>query len=126
MSEKTEQPEQPKQPDFLTFELASEMGGAFHRLDEIRKSEPSAELENEAAGLVEYLSGNFLKHGTELLGCFFVAKGEYQPLVQALAPVFRRHTTQMAIEQMQARAATVKDKGNIIQVPAGAFPTRVK
>lgn len=84
--------------DKLTPDECHRIGGALARLNDIKNqsiislsSDPNTpNSEEEARALIEYLSVTLIRHASELIGCWFVIKGEYAPLINALAPLAQR------------------------------------
>lgn len=94
------QPEQqaaaPKQVG-LSPRRAGELAAAYARyldLTEQLRSPlivPETEsLRAEHAGLQKFLGSTLLTHGGELLGCYNLVHGEYEPILRAVAIIFRR------------------------------------
>jgi hypothetical protein len=92
----------------LTADDFNGMSGALARLEELNETKSDSaiitrEKENEnrkakaeAEGIIEYLSGMFLKHGAELLGCWLIIKNEYEPLCLSMQNTFARVATMCA------------------------------
>lgn len=75
----------------LDYDTCTKIGGALNRLEELKTSKIATKKgETEAMQLVEFLSETLIKHAKELVGCWFVIKGEYEPLIRASVPLFQR------------------------------------
>lgn len=88
---------QPQQPVGLSPRRAGELAAAYARyldLSERLRSTvitPESEgLKAEHAGLQKFLGSAFLAHGGELLGCYNLVHAEYEPVLRAVAIIFRR------------------------------------
>lgn len=114
------QPEaQSTAPTNMTPELAQQIGGALQRLHELRAKEtPSEDETKEVAGLIEWLADNLITHASELIGCFFVAKFEYSPIVNALGSIFGRHMESYQQKLRAVAASAKKEKSNIVVPPS--------
>lgn len=112
----------------LDFQQAEELAGALHRLQELRSKsviEKGDKDDTEITALVEYIGPRLLEYADEFLGCWFAAKNEYAPLVQALAPVVRRCMPQPVPESgilmpRFARQKAADDKAQLKESPQAA------
>lgn len=96
----------PPPNNLLTADTCQKIGGALARLNEIKDAQVIVTLhgasndpkktEQECRDLIEYLSVTLIQHATELIGCWFVVKGELQPLIQALMPLVYRVNANLA------------------------------
>lgn len=115
------QPQPAQQPDDaptpatkqigLTPRRAGELAAAYARyldLSEQLRSPlivPETEaLRAEHAGLQKFLGSAFLTHGGELLGCYNLVHGEYEPILRAVAIIFRRIGVAPVLETAQPAA----------------------
>lgn len=95
----------PPKSERLTADEATKIAGALQRLNEIQNSPNIVSLhapqkeKQEVEDLINYLSETLIKNAKELLGCWFVVKGEYEPLARALVPVFQRARAFTAAEE---------------------------
>lgn len=81
----------PQPPARLNAALATEIGGALERWHTLRNQAiktPTSDA--EVAGLTEYLANRLLEFAPELLGCWFVVRNEYEPLIGTIATVMNR------------------------------------
>lgn len=81
---------------------------ALGRLEDIKQLSAlskTREVEAEAMGLVEFLSVQLIDHASELLGCWFVVKAEYEPLCNAVLPIVNRANSIIAQRLAQQEAA---------------------
>jgi len=75
----------------LSVKAAQEIGGAMHRLSELRtKAIVESGDANERRSLEAWLSSALLAHSSELLGCWFVVHNEYEPLIANIGSILRR------------------------------------
>lgn len=95
----------PKPSKLLTADECQKIGGALQRLNEIKNSNIIAvgaeakKTEAEARDLIEFLSVTLITHATELIGTWFVVRGELQPLIQALMPLVSRVNANLAAQE---------------------------
>lgn len=83
--------QQPEQSKPLTLQEVNQLGGALHRLYELKQqSVLTPTLEAEVRGLIEFLSAGLIEHGSELIGCFIAVKTEYEPALNLLATISNR------------------------------------
>lgn len=99
----------PPTNNLLTVDDCQKIGGALARLDEIKNANcvvslhgvgnDSKKTEQECRDLIEYLSVTLIQHAGELIGCWFVIKGEYNPLIQAFIPLVQRINAHVAAQE---------------------------
>lgn len=105
----------PPPSNLLTADECQKIGGALNRLNEIKNQNCIISLhgagndpkktEQECRDLIEYLSLALIMHAQELIGCWYVVKGELQPLIQALMPLVYRVNANLA--EQEKRNGTV-------------------
>jgi hypothetical protein len=99
----------------LSRKQAIELANALGRLSEIQsQSITSPSLQAEARGLVEHCSAAFLSHGPELMGCWFVVRDEYEPIVNLVARITGRVRGIFAAAEAQAKQVEAAEPSNII------------
>lgn len=113
----------------MTQQDFSNLAGALNRYHELRDIGPAilvtptskgeeANRLAEIGGLEAFLSNELLNRAPELLGCWQAIKNEYEPIVRAFIPVFRRValavTRQQEQAQLQAARASVATATNVI------------
>lgn len=89
---------QPQQPtdeenigEQLDINVATRIAGALDQLNQLEsQTVVTATGEATKRALRIFLSKSFQRHGPELLGAFFSLKGEYEPLIGAVAILMRR------------------------------------
>lgn len=97
----------PPKPERMTADEATKIAGALQRLNEIQNAPNIVALnapnkdKQEVTDLINYLSETLIKHAKELVGCWFVIKGEYEPLVRALVPAFQRTLAFAKVEEQK-------------------------
>lgn len=100
----------PPPNNLLTADLCQKIGGALNRLNEIKNANCVVSLhginqndakrtEQECRDLIEFLSVTLITHAPELIGCWFVIKGEYNPLIQSLVPLIQRINANLAAQE---------------------------
>lgn len=100
----------PPPNNLLTADECQKIAGALQRLNEIKDANCIVSLhgvnqndakrtEQECRDLIEYLSVTLIKHARELVGCWFVVKGEYNPLIQSLVPLVQRINANLAAQE---------------------------
>lgn len=115
----------------MTQQDFSNIAGALSRYHELRDIGPAilvtptskgeeANRLAEIGGLESFLSNELLNRAPELLGCWNAIKNEYEPIVRAFIPVFRRVALavtrqQEQVELAQAKAAA-KSATNVIDI----------
>jgi hypothetical protein len=115
----------------MTQQDFSNLAGALSRYHELRDLGPAvivtptskgeeANRLAEIGGLESFLSNELLNRAPELLGCWQAIKNEYEPIVRAFIPVFRRVALavtrqQEQVELAQAKAAA-KTATNVIDI----------
>lgn len=100
----------PPPNNYLTADICQQLGGALARLNEIKDANiivnvhgvsqnDARKTEQECRDLIEFLSVTLIKHAAELVGCWFVVKGEYNPLIQSLVPLVQRVNANLAAQE---------------------------
>lgn len=88
---KTIIPADSKVPERLNIKIATEIGGALERWHTLRNQAiKTPTTDAEIAGLTEFLANQLLTHAPELLGCWYVVRNEYEPLVNVVFNVLGR------------------------------------
>lgn len=88
------------EPQKLLLKTAQEIGGALARLAEIGQGKIiEATTAAERRGLEQFIISNMAAHAQEFLTCWFLIRGEYEPLCQALNAILRRAMPPMKIQQ---------------------------
>jgi hypothetical protein len=98
-------------PQRLNVKAATEIGGALERWHALRANKiatPTADA--ELAGLTEYLANQLLTYAPELLGCWFVVRNEYEPLVNSAFTLLSRVD---AMRAQRAQAAQCQCQGTL-------------
>lgn len=83
-------PNTPNTP-LLSYKKAEELAGALSRLHELAETKITTKESNaEAAGLKRFVADEAPKHLNEFLGCWFIIRREYEPLLNTLAIMAKR------------------------------------
>lgn len=131
-----------KRPEKLTEEQFNQLANALARLHEIRNTEvggaiitaerkaEAAKLEQEALGIIEFISTTMIAHAQEFLGCWRVVQSEYNPLVNGFINFFnrlavsshdlaqQRNAAMAAMKQpMQAQTDDSAAPKNVVRMP---------
>lgn len=84
-------PNKPKETAPLTMQNIHAIGGAYHRLLELKsQSVVTPTTEAEVKGLLEFLANELISHADELVACWVILHTEYQPMLNLFATVGAR------------------------------------
>lgn len=106
-------PNKPKETALLTMQNIHAIGGAYHRLLELKsQSVVTPTTEAEVRGLLEYLANELISHADELIACYVAVKLEYEPMLNIFASVGNRVSgIQHARAQIVKRQTPLTNEG---------------
>lgn len=98
----TTQPQPPRRR--LNAQIIEQLAAQLNRLSELSQHKIiSRNDEAEKAGIHAFLAEHFVVFGSELLGCWYTVRGEYEPLLRVITAVTARVAGQL--EQVREVAA---------------------